>query len=146
MLCCRPASLPVLSTESVVVRLIPRRAFLLCTALTLAAACGLNDALTPDPCRGLASITPDTTTLSVGASTQLQARGFQSSQGGSCVGTLEYAFSWRSSEPAIATVDDAGVVRAVAAGVVTITASHRNPNLRADARISVGGSESMVER
>jgi serine/threonine-protein kinase len=64
------------------------------------------------------TIDPDARTLEVGAAAQLSARIL-----GSAGSTLAHPVTWRSSDPRVASVSDAGVVRALAPGSVMVTAA-----------------------
>jgi uncharacterized protein YjdB len=64
------------------------------------------------------TIDPDARTLEVGAAAQLSARIL-----GSAGSTLADPVTWRSSDPSVASVSDAGMVRAFAPGTVTVTAA-----------------------
>lgn len=61
-------------------------------------------------------VTPNNSAVSIGTTTRLKATG----------GGLQ--ISWTSSSPAIASIDDRGIVKALAPGVTTISATDENGN------------------
>lgn len=73
----------------------------------------------PPPVVTRVDVTPNTGTLNVGASQALSAAAFDAA-GAAITGR---AVTWRSDAPAVATVTDAGVVTAVAAGAAPIVAT-----------------------
>lgn len=86
----------------------------------------LSDAPAPTQTSGGIVLEPCEPILFIGETIQLKASGAES-------------ILWSSSDPAVATVDEKGVVTAVAAGEVTITAcSAQDSNIRADATFMVG--------
>ena len=86
----------------------------------------LSDAPAPTQTSGGIVLEPCEPILFIGETIQLKASGAES-------------ILWSTSDPAVATVDEKGVVTAVAAGEVTITAcSSQDSNIRADATFTVG--------
>ena len=86
----------------------------------------LSDAPAPTETSGGIVLEPCEPILFIGETIQLKASGAES-------------ILWSTSDPAVATVDEKGVVTAVAAGEVTITAcSAQDSNIRADATFMVG--------
>jgi hypothetical protein len=75
------------------------------------------------------SVTPASATVGAGLTQQLAA---------TVTGDANTAVSWRSSAPAVATVSETGLVRAVAAGTATITAtSLADPSRSASSTVTV---------
>ena len=77
------------------------------------------DGQVPDPSISTVTVTPSTSSLSVGQTSSLTATARTSS--GSAIEGV--SFSWSSADPSVATVDGSGQVTAVAAGTATILAS-----------------------
>lgn len=103
------------------------------------AGCGNSDASGPPPPPAVASVTvmPPQVTVDIGATTQLTAQ-VRDGSGNLLTGRT---VSWISGDPAIATVDQSGLVRGVSAGVVSITATAegRSGSASADVRDPLAG-------
>jgi hypothetical protein len=83
-------------------------------------------------------VSPDSVDLPIGRTTPLQAFPLDSTGAYRPIGVS----GWASSDPAIATVDEAGVVTGIAAGSTTITATARD--IRGTARVRVGPAPMIV--
>ncbi len=91
------------------------------TALTVLTACGSETATQPDPATVVTrvSINAPRTSLAIGSTVQLSADAANAA-GTILAGT---AIAWISSRPDVATVTSLGLVKAVATGTTTVTAS-----------------------
>ena len=83
-------------------------------------------------------VAPDSVDLPIGRTTLLQAFPLDSTGAYRPIGVS----GWATSDPAIATVDEAGVVTGILAGSATITATARD--IRGTARVRVGPAPVIV--
>src|SRR5580704_6339655 len=106
-----------------------------CAYALMLAAC--SSSATGPNAHGVADIvmTPDTLTVAVGDSATIQAQPVTAS-GASISGVTLF---WSTSDPSIATVDQLGTVKAVAAGTATIDASYAGVSPKQPARVTVVG-------
>ncbi|GEJ56691.1 Ig-like domain-containing protein [Anaeromyxobacter diazotrophicus] len=104
--------------DEIAVKTKGRRAAL---GLALILAAGCQSSSTPSAKLQSLALAPGPAYLAVGGSQQLTATGRYSD---GRVAAVASGLQWRSSDAAIATVSDAGVVTAVGKGSATITATH----------------------
>jgi Big-like domain-containing protein len=104
-------------------------------ALGMLAACGGGDGPTNPPANGVATILVDfsPTSIIVGQKVQATATAFDS-KGNALPSTT---FTWSSSAPAVATVDQTGLITAVAAGTATIRAKAGTKTGESDVAVDV---------
>lgn len=96
-----------------------RNGLLAAAALFLAVACGSDP-----PVADSVTVSPDEETVAVGATVQLTAK--VADENGDDIADAEV--TWSSSDDAVATVSDSGLVTAVASGTATVTATSGSAN------------------
>lgn len=119
------------------------RALVLTLTLAAIGACGGSDsASAPRPPVAVARITvTGASTLTVGQSDQFSASAFAA--GGTSVSPAP-AFTWSSSAPAVASVDQTGRVQARAAGQTTIAASAGGVTGTLDVQVRSSGATPVI--